>query len=241
MIFNSVTKFVESVGRTRISTQGQLDQMTVKWTGPTRLADSQAPGVGSYHSIFTSMQAQTVRKIVEAGGITALEIDYRGKFNGTKIPTFGDVTIEVGASEGEIEYTQPFAFIVLSTGTPSSPSALYKVGLRTLVRRFVGLSTSYRYTLNPKPAQKPTGPLFGSGIGPEFINFQDRFAGESSVNYVPNPSTAFLDAQRGGGTSVPVANLYCSNYSAVPTSQDWYQVTETWTSRYISQPIEALT
>jgi hypothetical protein len=241
MIFNSVRSFVESVGRTRTSTQGQLDQMLVKWTGPTRLADSQAPGVGSYHSVFTAMQAQTVRKIGEVAGITTLEVEYRGKFNGQKVPTFGNVTIEVGASEGEIEYTRPFAMIAQSTGTPSAPSALFKVGLRTLVRRFVGLSTTYHYTLNPKPAQKPSGPLFGAGLGPEFTSSQDRFAGESSVTYVSNPEPAFLDFLRGSGTSIPVADLYCSGYSAVPTSQDWYQVTETWSSRYISQAIEALT
>jgi hypothetical protein len=236
MIFNSVKSFIESTGRTRISTQGQLDQMTVKWTGPTGLADK-TPGVGSYHSIFKAMQAQTVRKISEAAGITALEVDYRGKFDGTKVPSFGDVTIEVSAHEGEIEYQQAFSYFAQSTGTPSAPSALYKAGIRILVRRFVGLSTIYHYTLNPKPAQKPTGPLFGSGLGPEFVSENDRFAGESSITYTYDPNSVLASLRSEGSTSVPVANIYCSAYQAAPTSQDWYQVSETWTSRYIQQSI----
>jgi hypothetical protein len=236
MIFNSISSFIESVGRTRVSTRAQLDQMIIKWTGPTALVDTSAPGENSYHGIYTGMQVQTVRKIGEVAGVTTLEVDYRGRFDGIKTPNFGDVIIEVSANEGEIEYQQPFSYFAQATGTPSSPSALYKVGTRTFVRRFVGLSTTYRYVMNPKPAIKPTGPLFGVGIGPEFVSSTDRFAGEGSSSYVSDPN-AVLAALRGVGT-LPLADIYCSAYQAAPSSQDWYQVTETWSSRYIVQSIQ---
>jgi hypothetical protein len=235
MIFNTVKTFVESVGRERTSTRGELDQLRIKYTGPTSLADQFAPGMNATLLQYPGMQVQTVRKIGDVAGITNLEVDYRGRFDAKHKPDFGDVLIEVSSAEGEIEYQQIFSALVESTGTPSAPAGLYKVGLRTQILRFVGLSTTYRYVMNPKPAQKPTGPLFGDGIGPGFISQNTRFGGEGSVTYTfdPNPLVAYMQTQH--LESAPVADLYCSAYQAVPTSQDWYQVVETWTSRFIQQ------
>ena len=209
MIFNSVRSFVESVGRTRVSTRGQLDQLLVKSTGPTNLVDRIAPGSNAVHPLYPGMQVQTVRKIGEVAGVTTLEADYRGRFDGNKNPSFGDVLIEVSSNEGEIEFQQSFFTI----GTA--------VTIRSFVRRFVGVSTTYRYVLNPKPAIKPGGPLFQSGLGPEFYSHVDRLTGQSqSSGSLVNTSL--------------LADLYLSSYQASPVSQDWYQVTETWSSRYIS-------
>jgi hypothetical protein len=238
MIFNSVTSFIESVGRTRVSTRAELDQLVVKWTGPTTLVDKFAPGPNAVHPVLTGMQVRSVRKVVDVAGITGLEVEYHGRFDATHTPSFGDVIIEVSSSQAELDYQQAFSYLIGPGpgNSPSSPSVLYKVGINTYVLRYNGLNTTYRYVLNPKPAIKPTGPLFGSGIGPEFLpGAFTRFGGQNSVTTTTDPNTVLANLQAAAGNVFGFSSdLYCSNYEAVPTTQDWYQVTETWSSRYIT-------
>src|SRR5258708_26197173 len=99
MIYNTVDSLVEQVGRTRARHWSELDTLTCIWTGPSWLSDN-APGIGATHPTYTNMEVNSSRKISDVAGITKIQLDYVGLFDGG---THGPFVYERSDSESEIE------------------------------------------------------------------------------------------------------------------------------------------
>ena len=103
MIYNTVDALIEAVGRTRARNWSELDTLTCMWTGPSYLADT-APGMGAAHPTYTNMEVNASRKISDVAGITRIQLDYVGLFDGS---THGPFIFERTDSESELEYQEP--------------------------------------------------------------------------------------------------------------------------------------
>jgi hypothetical protein len=241
MIFSTVDALVETVGRTRSSTFAELDTLTAIWTGPTNLADT-VPAIGSQHHDYPNMELRAQHKIADVAGITRIQLDYVGLFNGNLIGTVGKgFTTQMG----ELQYQQPFsvptgANILQSSNLSStgqaiqgpSPYNLYgmKYGLQTFIVTYISRSSTYRYC-----AKNATHPRFSGGT---ILSTSQRPGGQSSITY------GFVGP---GGASQSAAQLYpgvafgsyseetfCSSFNAEPISPSWFRCTEVWGARLVA-------
>lgn len=237
MIFSTIKQMIETVGRTRASNWGELDKLTCIWTGPTGQADSVV--MGATHPQYGTMEVNAIRKIADVAGVTKLELEYVGLFNGGDI---GPVLRGSSTSEGEFEEQQPEAVntgIVFqsagnfnpTTGQITGVKTLYtwKLFTRTSVIRYLSLNATFRYV-----AKGASGPRFGGG---SIINHSIRPGGQTSPIYVAgdiggpfNGITYYL----GVGPFGSQQDNYCSGFQADPISKSWFRCSETWAARYIA-------
>jgi hypothetical protein len=244
MIFSTVKPtFLETVGRQRASTFAELDTLICKYTGPTAFSDN-VPIVGSYHPQYPGMQAQSVRKVGDVAAMTVLEITYKGKLEAKTSNFVGAPLLDISANEQELTYQTQATTLALVIALPTSGTdpqghnffspgeAQWKLYTRSWVLHYMGQATTMRYVCRPRP----TAPLFQSKAVNKIIWSTTRFAGDSSATYVFGTTTSPNLTGDNPFTGVVFnffgPQLYCSTFNAVSVTPDWYQVTETWVSKF---------
>jgi hypothetical protein len=234
MIFSTVSSLIEAVGRTRASNWGELDKLTCLWTGPTSQVDS--IGMGATHPQYGNMEVNAIRKIADVAGVTKLELDYVGLFNGD---TIGPIIQGSSASESELEYQMPAAVNtgVFYTNAISTPvgtqivSQLYMWKIFTLsyVIRYLSRNATFRYVVKGLG-----GPIGGGGtIESTSIRPNGQSQPTYAVGSVSGPLFG-LSYYLGFGPWGHTVDNYCSSFDAEPISPSWFRCTETWTARYIA-------
>jgi hypothetical protein len=232
MIFSTVKpRFLETIGRQRATSFAELDTLVCKFTGPTASSDN-VPTVGSYHPQYPGMQAQGVRKVGIVAGMTELEITYKGKLEASTQNFVGQTLIDISASQQELTYqtrNQTLA-VIIAAPTPSHPNGTfqYKISSRSWALLYMGLTTTIRYVCRPRPL----APKFESLATMAIIDQTTRFTGESAATYVIGDPNIHDDPLAGVVFDFKGPELYCSTFNATGITPDWYQVTETWTTRY---------
>lgn len=237
MIYNTVDSLIEAVGRTRARKWSDLDTLTCIWTGPTALSDT-VPGMGATHPVYTNMEVNASRKIQDVAGITKIELQYVGLFDGGSM---GPVAKGSSSNEADFEYQQMEATdtgIIYSQQGAFDPTTnqfgptqnlyLWKMYTRTSVIRYNSLNATFRYV-----AKNATAPRFGGGT---IINASTRPGGQSSPVYAVGGQSGparDLNYYLGFGPFGFAVDNYCSSFQAEPISPSWFRVSETWSARYI--------
>jgi hypothetical protein len=243
MIFSTVKAMIEAVGRTRASDWGELDKLTCLWTGPTGQADKIR--MGAIHPTYGTMEVNAIRKIADVAGITKLELDYVGLFDGG---TRGPILKEKNSVESEIEYQEPHEAQVGFNVTTSTDSDGNVTQTITLTWRLWATSTIIRYLSNNMTlmyvAYRPDGPIGGADTGVTLIS--TRPGGTASSTLISQTFTAgpgSFDSVSGAPDIATYlgtgpwgfhTETYCSSFEAQPISPNWYRCRETWTTRYFA-------
>jgi hypothetical protein len=244
MIFSTVKTLIETVGRTRASNWGELDKLTCLWTGPTAKVNS--VGMGATHPQYGNMEVNAIRKIADVAGVTRLELDYVGLFDGGRR---GPIVVEQNASESEIEYQEPYSAEVGYNVVSSTDSQGNVTDTITVTWRLWALSTIIRYLSHnvvfSYVAYRPNEPIGGSpGPGVSLISVRPGGTAQSTLvsqTYTVGPGSSGSisgspDMQQYLGTG-PWGNhieTYCSSFETRAMSPNWYKCRETWTARYFA-------
>jgi hypothetical protein len=235
MIFSSVDSLIESVGRTRARKWSELDTLTCLWTGPSWLSDN-APGIGATHPTYTNMELNASRKLSDVAGITRIQLDYVGLFDGGGM---GPIAHGSSGNEGELEYQEPisvntFQWIagansVFYQGSPVDKIYTWKVYTRSYVIRYFSLNNTFRYV-----RKGSGGPIGGGG---SILSSSIRPAGGSQTTYAQGTLFApfgGIEYYLGLGPWNYSEDTFCSSFTEEPISPSWYRCSETWSARYIA-------
>jgi hypothetical protein len=214
ILFNSVSTFVESVGRRRsIKHWNELDQVEMIYTGPTATVESWIPQVGAKNPYYPTMSCDGSETIAEVAGVTTLRTTYLGKFYGMGAPS-------VGSSEhpGEISWTTFDAVNVFistpagtdSNGDPTPAVYAFEFVSYTWLCRYI-ITTAIYKTLS----RTPTATIGGGG---------------GSVRTLSQFRTGRVSTNNGAGMIIaeltfPVVLI---DSSVNPLNNGWFEITSTW-------------
>jgi hypothetical protein len=231
MIFSTVKQMLETVGRTRASTWADLDKLTCIWTGPTGLADKVK--MGATHPQYGKMEVNAIRKIADVAGITKLELEYVGLFDGGDR---GPIVQEESANESEVEFKEDggqFVSVVTNKSTDADGNSIvtgftYTFTFVTLnkVIHYLSFNKIWRYV-----AYKPNAPIGGGG---EIDILSIRPAGATTTSFsetVASGSSSTFDFSQQLGPYGHHTENFCSSFQTQAISPNWYRVTEIWTAR----------
>lgn len=232
ILFNSISQFVEQVGRRMIWKYGELDNLISTWVGPAVGALAFKPKVNTPHPDFPLMFC-TDSQITNNEALTAeVQATYQGiiQWNGKK-PYITDPITSTSPVQGSRDFTilwvaSHVTYIQGSNpnqpGTQSGYLYLNDVGTRSETIRYVGNQCSVKYQAYPRP-----GGLNYPGLGLSLVTWYPltTFYGPVSMiafgvdaTYVGNLSREYP------GTAPPIiaANLGFE----IDQKGKWYDCTE---------------
>jgi hypothetical protein len=221
LIFNSVTQFVETIGRrrTHVSNPTQLDSLECIFTGPTELATGFVPLDLARHPQFPGMQCSGWTITNREALMAEARAQYSGKFTAGAGPYTTVPVITCQRHLGEVSYTDQF-----STSAQQIETLSWTV-------RFTARGVTFKYLQNYRPDPNSNG-LFASQaqpyLGTENVN---RFTtGRSFETGVPSGS-----ASTGFGGHVSASLVFTNDLTDLQVSDlanGWFEVQET----FLTQP-----
>jgi hypothetical protein len=232
IIFNSISRFVEQVGRRYVWKYAELDNLTSIWTGPTSGALGFKPRVGDRHPDYPLMFCTDSQITNREALVSEVTATYEGiiQTRGQSFYITPAVTTE-SAVQGSRDFqifvtvmTSPTKYALDASGHPIagySLPALYNYGTQTQTVRYVGTQCSVRYQAYPRP----TGLHYSSlGMGRVKWHILSTTLGPISIagtgvthDQIPPPQAGYL-----GVPPLIAANL------GVELEQrgQWYNCTE---------------
>lgn len=233
-IFNSITKFVEDVGRRQVWKYANLDQMNCRWVGPASGALGFKPKVNTPHPDFPLMFCTDSTITYKAALAAEVQATYQGiiQWNGKK-PYITDPVLSTSPVQGSRDFTLLWVathVVYISGGTSQQSGTqagylyLNDVGSRSLAVRYVGNQCSIKYQAYPEPIGLN---YYGLGIthvtwavlsqtygpvSPIAYGVDQTYVGKLQDQYITNPPPLFA------------ANLGFSKEQ----KGKWYDCTETY-------------
>jgi hypothetical protein len=221
LIFNSVTKFVETIGRrrTHVSRPDQLDSLECIFTGPVELATGFVPGDLARHPEFPGMQCSGWEITNKEALMAEARARYSGKFAAGAGPYTTSPIITTSRHLGEVSYTNQF-----STSAQQIETLSWTV-------RFTARGVTFKYIQNFRPDPNFNG-LFASQAQPYLgtENLNEFTTGRSFETGAPTggPLTGF-------GGHVAAQLVFTNDLTDLQVSDlgtGWFEVQET----FLTQP-----
>jgi hypothetical protein len=153
LIFNSVTRFIETIGRrrTHVSRPDQLDSLECIFTGPTELATDFVPGDLARHPDFPGMQCSSWEITNKEALMAEARARYSGKFAAGAGLYVGVPLITTSRHLGSVSWTT-------SANTSSTTTVggviitAFELVLTSFAARFTLKSATFKYLTNRAPA-----------------------------------------------------------------------------------------
>ena len=214
VIFNSITQFIESVGRRTVqSKRNSLDQMTCVFTGPNAMALGFLPFNGTPHPQYPLMLCENA-EITNRGALVAeVRVSYVGKLKGAPTGVYLTVPDIVRSRHlGSISYTTSYSNSPIQIATAS-----YTV-------RYTAKAVTFRYLTNQPPVADFAGnfvaqaqPYLGVENAKKFISALSFSTGSPDSGYLQTVLIMENDL-----TDVTINDL----------DNGWYEISEV----YLTQP-----
>jgi hypothetical protein len=252
VIFNSVTQYVEQVGRIISQSKfGDLDTLETIFTGPTVLELQNTPAWGAKHPAYPFMSCESATITRKEAGISEIKARYIGKIRSQTSVILTTPVISSAWHEQNISwttYTGSFTKIITPAtytqyipgfATPSNPGG----GMSQLITAavtapaYVLVSYAMRYTT------KGVTYTYITNVRPDVNNdaFNGTFAGPAT-NYLgfkneetmATGSSVTMDFAQAITTTL-VALPQLSDFQITDLNNGWFQVTETYMKRWALQ------
>jgi hypothetical protein len=217
IIYNSVTQFVETIGRRAVQEKpNTLDTLDCIFTGPAELALSFLPRPKTPHPEFPLMYCQRAEILSRAALVAEVKTSYIGKLAGAPSGIYATAPeIQRNSRTGSISYTTTY-----STSPIQLATASYTI-------RYTAKSVSFKYLTNhPNPPAK-----FASAATPylgttNLLTFQ-------SAPLVYSTGTGVLIAGVWSGylNNTLVWQNDLTNFGVYDLDNGWYEVTENYTTQ----------
>ena len=221
VFFNSVSSFVEAVGRrTTNDKRNTLDRITTIWTGPSAGALAFTPANGTPHPEFPLMLCEKSSILAMAGLVAEVRVDYIGKLAGGSDTGIYRTTPDINRSRhlGSISYstTASLSDILLAT--------------TSWVVRFTAKSVSFRYLTNEVLDPDFDG-YFVSEATP-YLGVENVVAFRAGLSYATGaPSSGYVQS------TLTYENVLDS-LNVEDQDNGWYTVTENFiTQAYIDTEV----
>jgi len=239
--FNSVTSFVEQVGRRLQWKYAELDNMVCIYNGPSYGAIQFKPPINAPHPQYPLMFVTDSSIDYKDAGIAEVRVTYAGiiQTNGT-----GSYVTPPVTSESPVQGSRDFVYYLMvqtfaaqyqkdALGNPItgySLPALYNYGTQTVTVRYIGTQCSIRYQAYPRP----TGLKYSSlGIGRVNWTILSQFrgpmqiAGSNVEQGVAQAAVNQMIISSGGTNHIPP--LYAANLGVSREQRGlWYNCVEVY-------------
>ena len=214
ILFNSISTYVESVGRKRsIRRWNTLDSLECIFTGPTNSVESWIPQEGQSHPDYPTLTCDGSEVVAEAAGVTTLRTTYTGKYYGV-----GPVALGSSAHWGETSWTSyNNVNSYMTSGYVDNPDG--SVTPPVIVFEFVSYTWACRYLIETatfKALSRSPGNIIGQTGGSVL----------SQITYRTGRAAAPT------GLGLVVATLAFVNEmidrQVNSLKNGWYEISETW-------------
>jgi hypothetical protein len=221
VIFNSVTQFIEQIGRrrTHVSKPDQLDSMECIFIGPQALATGFVPLDLARHPDFPGMQCSGWEITNKEALVAEARARYSGKFAAGAGPYTTAPIITCQRHLGEVSYTNQF-----STSAQQIETLSWTV-------RFTARGVTFKYLQNHRPDPNFNG-VFASQAQPYLgtENINEFTTGRSFETGAPTGS-----ALTGFGGHVQASLVFTNDLTDLQVTDlatGWFDISEI----YLTQP-----
>lgn len=171
IIFNSVTAFVEQVGRRLVWKWAELDNMICIWVGPQASALEFKPQINSRHPQYPLMFVTDSSITYKEAGVAEVSVTYAGIIQTSgKTPYYTQPVVSTSPVQGSRDFSilyqqgvlQPGITYNYGPGGPSAPGGsigvtmtyggLVNVGTQQITIRWIGQQAEVRYMAYPEPS-----------------------------------------------------------------------------------------
>lgn len=233
--FNSVTTFIEQVGKRIITKFAELDQLTSIWIGPGAAALQFEPKIQSPHPNYPFMFCTDTQITYKEASVAEVTGTYQGLMNASgKLPLVTNYTISTSATQGSRDF-QTIYYAQISPATfTQNPTAggtfqtgpVIVYGTQKINARYIGNQVSIKYFIYPKPANLETNRFGQLGLSLVSCRVISEYAGEITATGLWNgpgfdPSIVMHGIPQ---TTPPIIKaLVGVSYEEIGL---WYRVTE---------------
>lgn len=234
VIFNSVSQFVEQVGRRIVSKWGELDQLTCIYNGPASGAIAFRPKVNSTHPNYPLMFVTDSGIRYIGSQVAEVEVTYTGilQTSGAKVyrtPPILSITPVQGSRDFEVQWYQEVSSQTIESAGQVVRYPQWVYGTQKENVRYVGSQVSIKYNMYPAKAVDFETPYY-SDLGFSKVEWEilNTFFGE--VTYVGSwtgPSfNIYTIMPHIPPTAPPIRQAYLG--MSINQKGLWYEITENY-------------
>lgn len=215
VIFNSITQFVETVGRRTVqSKRNSLDQMTCIFTGPNANALGFLPFNGTPHPQYPLMLCENA-EITNRGALVAeVRVSYVGKLKGAPSGVY--------ITAPDITRSQHLGSISYTTSYSNSP---VQIATASYTIRYTAKAVTFKYLTNHAPAADFAG---------NFVSQAQPYLGVENVKkFISALSFSTGSADSGYLETNLIMENDLTDLGVNDLDNGWYEVSEV----YLTQPL----